>query len=313
MIIATIDNRHPITIALAYAFKTEKVTPLREASLRKELQDMVAESAKKFVGFKNIESVRKALDITLGILSLAVVHSTKGEDDPEKWAELVLQNGLKSLVGGVIQLVKGIANTPDEAEIEPKGMVSGLSAREYLLMFAICRDSGRSAKWNGYGEMCKYLTSREMQRLESDLARWFIQSEVKQSIAGWLEVNKEKIEFGGSERSVSPGVGVAINNLLFRYCGGLTLKGECILKAKDFRSVFAAYKADKKEWISKAKKRYLELTERIPEDLRTPLIFDGRDWFTRFLAKGPPAVPKKAEVLDSISGNVQGYHVEMFA
>ena len=312
MIVATIDNRHPITIALAHAFKTERVTPLREASLRKELQDMVAESAMKFVGFKNIESVRKALDITLGILSLAVVHSTKGEDDPEEWAELVLQNGLKALVGGVIQLVKGIANTPDEAEIEPAGTVSDLSAREYLLKFAICRDSGRSAKWNGYGEMCKYLTSREMQRLESDLARWLIKSEVKQSIAGWLEVNKEKIEFGGRNQSVSPGAGVAINNLLFRYCGGLTLKGECLLKAKDFRAVHTAYKADKKAWTSKAKKRYSELTERIPEDLRTPLIFGGRDWFSRFLAKGPPTVPKKGGTLDSIYGRFQGFHVEMF-
>ncbi len=313
MIIATIDNRHPITIALAHAFKTGRVAPDREMSLCEELQDLVVESAKKFVGFKNIESVRKALDITLGILSLAVVHSTKGKEDPEAWAEFVVRNGLKTPIGGVIQLVKEIADTSDLAQIESTEGVKFASAREYLLTYAMGRDEGRPLKWNGYNMMLSALDVRKKNRQESELARWFIQFVVVQSVEGWLQINRQQMETAEGGRSIPLLADEVTNNLIFRYCSGLPLKGKCILKAKDFRAVHAAYMADKNGWTSKAKKRYAELAGRVPLEFQPLLLFKGRDWFTRFLAKGPPAVPKKAEMLDNVSGNVQGYHVEMFA
>ncbi len=310
MSLATIETRHPVTVALAFAIETGLLTPDREQSLRQELQDMVVEAAEKFVGFQNVESVRRALDITLGILSLAVASSTEGRTEPQNWATLITTNGMKAIVGNVIADIKTASDVTSFAEIVPiPEEVPQDAARRMLLELATIRDAQRGGIWIGYEELQQRLAVKENRRITTELCLWLIRELVRQPLAGWIKMNEEEV---GDRKMRLPHADKVISNLLFRHCAGLPVKGVCVLKGAHFKAVNEAFKQDRAGWKDAARERYEKLRGEIPEELRSALMYMGRDWYDRFLAKGPPGTPRSDRDLLDPCGRYAQYHTEVF-
>jgi len=69
------DSRFSLTIALDQAFATGKISPEVLATRKKELVDLVSEAAKTF-GFQSKTTLTNAFDMSVGLLSLALVSAT---------------------------------------------------------------------------------------------------------------------------------------------------------------------------------------------------------------------------------------------
>lgn len=310
MSLATIETRHPVTVALAYAIENGLVTPDREQSLRQELQDMVVEAAEKFVGFKNVESVRKALDITLGILSLAVVSSTEGRTEPQNWARLITTRGMKAIIGNVIADIKAASDVTSFAEIIPvPEEVPQDAARRMLLELATDRDAQRGGIWVGYETMRHRLAVKENRRITTELGLWLIRELVRQPLVVWIKRNEEEV---GDRAMRLPHAEKVINNLLFRHCAGLPVKGKCGLTVVHFTAVNEAFKQDRAGWKDAARDRYEKLKGEIPKELHSALTYMGKDWYDRFLAKGPPGTPRSDHDLLHPNSRYAEYHTEVF-
>lgn len=297
------DTRHPITRALDYAFADGLIAPGREQELRTQLEDLVMESAKKFVGFQNVDSLRKALDIILGVLSLALMHSTAGKENLMKWSQLITQKGFKNIIDDVIMVVKYLAQKPSEILLNDHEDSFDGSPRDYLIQFATAFDQ-KKGQWNGYEKMYDALESKKALCTRALLTQWFIKHLSGSSLVYWLDTHDKEGDI--------PNINEILNTLLFRHCCGLTTRGHCVLRPRDFLLVYEIYQKDQSAWCKRAKKRYDTLVEKIPEDLRSALMWRDKDWFTRYLQDGPPSISKETKVLDNL-GEFFGYHIYNWA
>ena len=113
----------------------------RLALWKEELRDLIKEAAKTFVGFQNVESIRKALDIVLGLISFSLVKETEGQEDPAKWLEYLVRTGFKELVKKAISQVQKIHQDPTGKPysylFEMDKPIDG--TKEHLLAFATSR------------------------------------------------------------------------------------------------------------------------------------------------------------------------------
>jgi hypothetical protein len=91
------EERFPITVAVDHAFATSQVTPEFVASRKRELAELVSEAAKTF-GFQAKTTLTNALDVSLGLLSLALAADSGGKTDPERWARRIVEQSWKDLV-----------------------------------------------------------------------------------------------------------------------------------------------------------------------------------------------------------------------
>src|SRR5580692_10830495 len=101
------DSRFPLTIALAHAFAANQISQEILAIRKKELVELVSEAAKTF-GFQSKTTLTNAFDMSVGLLSLALVSTTKGESLPDRWADQLVAENWKSLVKESISLVRTI-------------------------------------------------------------------------------------------------------------------------------------------------------------------------------------------------------------
>ncbi len=303
--LAATDYRLPITIALDRAFQRKLVSAEQLVLWKEELRDLINEAAKTFVGFQNTEALRKALDITLGLLSLAVTRSTKGQEDIDAWADFVATRKLKEMVKESIAASRKIHSPEGTAYVylfEADGVERPM--KELLRSFALARDG---QTWNGYDLFSR--TAGEIVRVQTadKLTRWLLAT-----------VLGVRISASGDDHPMLDGASTAsevMNTIFYRHSAGLGFAGrrankEILLKKDQIRKIREAFDANKTGWVKTARERFDTLWAGIPDDLK-PGAGAG-DWFDTHLKKGPPKIPKKAEMDDVIESVTGVYFYDMF-
>ena len=305
--IAQVDTRYPVTQALAYLFETNKVSPELEDKLRTELHGLLVESAKKFVGFQNVGSIRKALDITLGILSLAVVDSTKGEEFLEDWGSYIKTRGIKGVAQDAVGMIKRLVEIPINPSLSTEVSEQGPTARELLIHFATSHHRKIKTLWTGYLSYVSECQNREHAQGVKKALSFVVQHFVGQNPVSWFRMIQNMSEL----KDIPPRLEELLNTLLFRMCNNLTIKGDIVLSLKQLRKIRSVYVLDKKTWTKKTKERYLACLAQIPKELRGYLTHTGKDWFEMHLSDGPPDIKGKIKSEESLEC-LAGYHFKLF-
>ena len=299
------ETRLPVTVAFDLAFRTGRGPEMRLTLWKEELSDLIKGAAKKFVGFENVESVRKALDIVLGLASLSLLVATRGENDPETWARLLVGTSLKDLVKQAIarteQLHKNADGTPYAYTFDVDKPTA--STKELLHAFALASHEGR---WTGH-EIYLQRSSRARQSQDADgLMRWLIAHLLGERRP--ITAKSPLIE----DASTSD---IVINALLFRHCTGLGFgkapKKEILLHKDEFVAAYKAYKAAPAAWLKAGLARHDALVAEIPPELHSGL--EAAHWFNHHLKKGPPAVTAKTNMDEAIDSISDTYYYDMFA
>lgn len=291
MKITRIETRHPFTVAVELAEKSGKLTDQRRDELKRAIYDLVVDSTSKFVGFANLQSVRKGLDIVIGVLSFHLLHSTKGKQEFDAWVDFVLTGNLKNAVGDVVRIIKAQAALSKYSEqcLGRMALIEGITERGELLKYAQWRGQHGKGPWSGYGKYLSDAAASREQTLSIDLATWLVREFLKMPVSRW---NKTFVELLGSEDLV-PRSEEVINNIIFHHCANLEVGVNLILKKKDFASARKAYEKNKSVWTTRAKERYTELLKKMPPEFHPLMIRMGQSWIERNLKKGPPILPKK--------------------
>lgn len=287
------DSRFPLTIALAEAFASQKISGELASLRKKELAGLVTQAAKTF-GFQSKTSLAGALDLSVGLLSLALAASTRGETLPQPWAGRLVSHSWKDLMKESIALVRSVKEQDDVHAYLFEGEKDPLPLRDHLRDFALRRD--RHQQWIGYRAFSHYKEARHHHQTLDSLVRWAIKSLFKRPLH-W------KDSFDGPASADE-----ALNTLLFRSCTGLGFgPKDILLTERDFRQVRAEYDKQSAKWLKDARRRYELLQLSIPENLRPAL---DENWFQKRLGKGPPKVKKwESEDLPDITGV---YHYQIY-
>jgi len=290
--LVTTDERFPITAALEHAFATGQISRELVAVRKQELADLVSEAAKTF-GFQSKTTLSSALELSLGLLSLALVAGTKGEMNPNKWAARIVSEGWKNLVKETITLCRTIKETDEaydylfESDRDPRII------REYLRDFALKRD--KHNQWSGYHAFVAYRQGRERSQLTDTLVRWLIRSLVKRNLP-WV---KDPIDGPSCTDE-------ALNNLLFRASTGLEFKQkDIVLTPEQFAAVRKQYDAAPAAWLKEANKRFQAIQESLPPELKQSL---DPKWCAQHFKKGPPKIKNWAS--EDLPGVLGVYYYE---
>jgi hypothetical protein len=286
-ILVATDSRLPLTVGLAHAFAGNQLSPELLASRKKELVDLVSEAAKTF-GFQSRTTLTGAFDMATGLLSLALASETKGETLPERWAQRLLKESLKSLARESIAMVRTIKEADDaydylfESDKDPRML------RDHLRDFANARDNHQ--QWTGYKAFVRYRNERIRQQGVDGLIRFLIKTQVKRQLF-WM---KDPIEGPTCADE-------ALNTLLFRSTTGLGFaQKDILLTEKEFRHVRTQYEDAPAAWLDEGQRRYEALLSSVTDSLRGAA--DAK-WFRKRFPKGPPKVKKwEVEILPDITG-----------
>jgi hypothetical protein len=288
------DERFPITIALDHAFATGQISPELVAVRKKELIDLVSEAAKTF-GFQAKTTLASALDMSLGLLSLALVAGTRGEMNPNKWAARIVSDGWKSLVKEAIGMSRQIKEKDEAYDYLFENDRDPRILREHLREFALRRD--KKNQWMGYHVFTDYRESREQSQRLDAMVRWLIRSLVKRN-PPWI---KDPIDG-------PTGTDEALNTLLFRASTGLGFKQkDIILTPEEFANVRKQHDAAPVSWLKKAHDRYKEVRDSLPPELRPGL---DEKWCHRQFKKGPPKI--KNWEADDLPGVIGVYYYQVY-
>ena len=280
------DSRLPLTVALAHALVADKIPgPLLDARKR-ELTDLVSEAAKTF-GFQSKTTLTNAFDVSVGLLSLALVNSHKGETLPDQWAEQAVNQSWKQLAKDSIALVRAVKEQDDaydylfETDRDPRIL------RDHLRDFALSRDLRQ--QWTGYDSFVRYRNERVRLQRTDELIRWLIKTVVKRPLY-WM---KDSLEGPTCAEE-------ALNTILFRSSTGLGFsQKDIILGEAEFRQVRTQYDKEPIEFTELAQKRYASLILAMPDGLQRSI---DKRWFQRHLGKGPPKVKKWSDDMPGITG-----------
>jgi hypothetical protein len=308
--LARVRKGHPVTQGFAQAIESGAATPEIRERWRRELSLVVADAARRFVGFHNVTSMRKALDIILGILSLALVERTKRTQDPEAWAAILVDVPMATLVTETLAIVK-------QANIQPVLLFSDVGdatqqpLRDALLSIATNRDSQN--QWAGHAALSKKRLALKAMQDADDLARFSISYFLRQKPETWLNRYEKLTDFHDEppgrpgrksdrylKKEACPAPEEVVNTLFFRYC---------LLKPKQTTKDFPAnlaltlgqlsayrdeYEANPKKWKAKALARFKQLLKLLSPAMKETVIV--KDWFKRHLADGPPQKYQKESV-----------------
>jgi hypothetical protein len=287
------DSRFPLTIALDQAFATGKISPEVLAARKKELVELVSEAAKTF-GFQSKTTLTNAFDMSVGLLSLALVSATKGDSLPDRWANHAVAQNWKSLVKESISMVRAIKEKDEAYDYLFDGDQDPRILRDLLRDFVRARDTHQ--QWVGYAAFVRYRNERHRLQSVDTLIRWLIKSRVRRPLY-WM---KDPIEGPTCADE-------ALNTLLFRICTGLGFgQKDIILTEKEFRHVRAQYEDSSAQWLKDGQTHYEALLHSIPETLQS--VMDEK-WFPKRLGKGPPKVKKWES--DDLRGITGFYYYQM--
>lgn len=141
------------------------------AILADELSGITAMVAEKFTNERTAEGIQRALNLTVGGVSLGLEHVVPGEDD-EAALDYLLENGAEQAFQAGFRLVKELVAMPESAY-----MNDFLQSPEYTngrikaVFFELCF-ADPQANWNGYQDYLEMHAQRVEARAVLRAAQW---------------------------------------------------------------------------------------------------------------------------------------------
>jgi hypothetical protein len=281
------DERFPVTVALDHAFATGQISPELAVLRKTELAELVSEAAKTF-GFQAKTTLTNALDVSLGLLSLALAADSGGKTEPEKWATRIVDQSWKGLVKEAIGMSRNLKEKDESYEFLFESDRDTQILRELLREFALRRD--HQNQWMGYKVFSDYRDGRKRCQMADGLVRQLIRDLVKRNLP-WI----------GDPIDGPATADEALNTLLFREVTGLGFKKKDIfLSEAEFLTVRKQYDANPTTWKKQAQQRFRTVQDSLTSGHASSL---DKNWFENHLKKGPPRLKSfELEHLDEIMG-----------
>lgn len=274
-----IDIRHPVTQLFEVWF-SDGVNLEEKKQLNDDLCDLVFEITQKFFGFESVNSLHKALDFALGMLSFGLMAKTSGKIDFSQWIDEIKNTGIFGLTQYAVSLIKEIPY-PGSLESLKETKKPDYFNRENLKL--ICSSKNNKGLWNGYNIFLEITESINSELLQKKFAKWLIQNILSCSTKKFLLVNQASELFDNELISAD----MIINTILYRVSCGISLNSKILLTQSVFSEQRRKFGRNKSTWVKKSKSRYEEFRKKIPEIFYPALIFNGKDWFKRHLSDGP--------------------------
>jgi hypothetical protein len=275
MLLATTDDRDPLTAAIAAAKRAGHADC---AKWREDLTAMTAELAAKFFGTRSVEMIRSGLAMSIKLLGMGLLEQSKGAVDVAAWMQALERLGMKGVTSTVIERIKLVATLPESP------MLSGLEETEprtLLLLCTSCADAKEAWLW-----LAAHAQIRRENLSSIRLARWLL----AQTPSGRVKDRNLRHSDEGNDMLLSDEV---IHEILANVCGlprgydDLGVVEPCKLAPAKYRDARVAYDA---------------LVARLDEGHQKALMFAGKSWFDRYVlerkaAKSPAekAKPSKRE------------------
>ncbi len=264
MLLATTDDRDPLTAALAAARRTGHADL---AKWQEDLTSLTAELATKFFGTRSVEMLRSGLGMAIKLLGMGMLEQTKGTPDVAAWLQALERLGMKGLTTAAIERFKIVATLPESPVLEG---AEETSPRTLLLLATSCADAKAAWLW-----LEKHAETRRQYLGSLRLAKWLL----TQTPSGRVKAQNLRHSDAGSDMLLADEV---IDEIMANICGLPRPKDDmgiiepCRLAAAKHREARSAYEA---------------LVTRLDEGLRRALLFNGRSWFDRFVLEAKPRTP----------------------
>ncbi|MDB6155195.1 MAG: hypothetical protein JWL90_3648 [Chthoniobacteraceae bacterium] len=280
MEVQVIDKRPPLGAVIALA-KAE-----RDALLPKWRDDMAAmsaEVARKYFGALTEEAVRDGVEACVNLLSIGLLRSTSGGIEPAAWLQTFRAAGVRGVSKLAVELIKACDALPDYALV--------YSAKDEFrpsLLLQLLSQASKHGPARAYVFLMRETAERTEIKRQIQLAEWLLGNTSTGRIA-----RRDMDRFFGTD---SPDAEAAIHHVISLSCGAAKIDpyaesfnedGPPEIAPHDLQVTRLAPKR-----LAEARKRYEDLVERIPADLRAALLFREKTWFDRFVL--PTARPRKA-------------------
>lgn len=281
MELQVIDTRPPLSAAIALAKKSPEGLP---AQWRTDMAAMTAEVARKYFGALTEDAVRDGLEATVNLLSMGLLRSTDGAVDPAEWVQTLRSAGVRGVSKLAVELIKTCDALPDYSAV-----FAGVDQYRPSLLLLLLSHASKQGAARAYSFLQRETAERrEVKRLIA-LAEWLFANTASGRIA------RRNLEtFFGTE---SPEAEQVLYHTLSLACGvakadpyaepSLTDDGPPEMMADEM----PVHRLTAQRY-TEARKRYEDLVEKIPADLREALAFGGIGWFDRFIQRKGKAAAK---------------------
>ena len=276
MLLATTDDRDPLTAALAAAKRAGHADCAR---WQEDLTVMTVELSTKFFGTRNVEMIRSGLAMSVKLLGIGLLEQSRGASDVNLWLQSLERLGIKGVTSQAIDRIKLVALLPESP------MLTGLeetAPRTLLLLSTSCGDAKEAWLW-----MESHAATRREFLGSIRLAKWLL----TQTPSGRVKDHNLRHSDAGTDMLLADEV---IDEVMANVCGlprdhdDMGLVESCLLGPAKYRT---------------ARNAYDKLVARLDEGLKKALLFEGKSWFDRFVSERPSgkAASTKADEEDSVT------------
>jgi len=267
MFLATTDDRDPFTAVIAAAKRNGHADC---AKWQEDLTVMTAELSTKFFGTRSVEMIRSGLAMAVKLLGLGLLEQSKGTPDVNLWLQALERLGLKGVTSLAIERIKLVAMLPESP------MLTGLeetAPRTLLLLSTSCQDAKEAWLW-----LEAHAQARREFFSSIRLAKWLL----AQTPSGRVKDRNLRHSDSATDMLLSDEV---IDEVMANVCGlprnhdDMGVVESCVLAPAKYRTARSAYDA---------------LVARLDAGLQRALLFEGKSWFDRFVAKDRAGKKTKA-------------------
>ena len=259
MLLATTDDRDPLTAVIAAAKRTNHPDC---AKWQEDLTVMTAELSTKFFGTRSVEMIRSGLAMAVKLLGMGLLEQSKGAPDGNLWLQALERLGIKGVTAVAIDRIKLVATLPESP------MLTGLeetAPRTLLLLSTSCQDAKEAWLWlEAHAEARREFLS------SIRLAKWLL----AQTPSGRVKDRNLRHSDSATDMLLSDEV---IDEVMANVCGlprsldDMGVVESCTLPPAKYRA---------------ARKAYDALVARLDAGLQRALLFEGKSWFDRFVSEG---------------------------
>lgn len=259
MLLATTDDRDPLTAAIAAARRNGHAAC---AKWQEDLTAMTAELSAKFFGTRSVEMIRSGLSMAVKLLGIGLLEQSKGAPDVNLWLQSLERLGIKGVTSLAIDRIKLVAALPESP------VLTGLeetAPRTLLLLATSCADAKEAWLW-----LEAHAQSRREFLGSIRLARWLL----TQTPSGRVKDRNLRHSDAGTDMLLSDEV---IDEVMANVCGlprihdDIGMVEPCTLPPAKYKAARSAYDA---------------LAARLDAGLQRALVYEGKTWFDRFVSEG---------------------------
>lgn len=272
MDLQVIDKRPPLNAAIALAKAAPEGLPPK---WRDDMAAMSAEVARKYFGALTEDAVRDGVEACVNLLSIGLLRSTSGGIDPAAWVQTMRAVGVRGVSKLAVELIKACDALPDYATV-----YAGRDEFRPSLLLLLLSYASKNGAAHAYNFLLRETAERtEVKRL-IDLAEWLFVNTSSGRIT-----RRDMERFFGTD---TPEAEMAVHHILTLACGvakadpyadSATMEDE----APEMMPCDLPITRLPAKRLSEARKRYEELVEKIPSELRAALVFRETSWFDRFI------------------------------